>query len=35
VSGSSGRVATGAIDGIVRIWNLADGTLVREWPARP
>ncbi len=35
VSGSSGRIATGAIDGIVRIWNLADGTLIREWPARP
>ena len=32
---ASGRLATGAIDGEVRVFSLADGAFQRAWPARP
>ena len=35
VHAASRRIATGSIDGQVRVWNLDDGKLVKAWPARP
>lgn len=35
VDAAGGRIATGAIDGQVRLWSLADGALVKSWPASP
>lgn len=32
---TSNLLATGSLDGSVRIWNAADGALVRSWNARP
>ncbi|MDX1927631.1 MAG: c-type cytochrome domain-containing protein [Pirellulaceae bacterium] len=29
------QIASGSIDGIVRLWNAADGTLIREWRGAP
>ncbi|MEI8213338.1 MAG: c-type cytochrome domain-containing protein [Planctomycetota bacterium] len=35
VHSESGRVATGSLNGEVRIWNLADGALIHSFSARP
>lgn len=35
VHAASGRLATGSIDGEVRVFSLADGAFQRAWPARP
>jgi len=32
---ATGRLASGSIDGEVRVFTLADGTLVKAWPAKP
>ena len=32
---ASGRIASGALDGEVRVWNSGDGSLVKSWIARP
>jgi WD40 repeat protein len=32
---ASGRIASGALDGEVRVWNSGDGSLVKSWVARP
>ena len=29
------QIASGSIDGMVRLWNAADGTLIREWRGAP
>jgi len=29
------KVATGAHDGEIKIWNLVDGTLINSWIAQP
>ena len=29
------QIASGSIDGMVRLWNAADGTLIREWRGVP
>ena len=31
----TGRIASGSLDGEVRLWNAADGAVVKAWPARP
>lgn len=35
VDGGGQSIASGAFDGGVRIWNLADAAIVREWTAKP
>jgi len=35
VHAPSGRLATGSLDGEVRVFSLADGGFVKAWPARP
>ena len=32
---ATNRLATGGIDGSIRVWNAADGTLVKNWMAKP
>ena len=32
---ASGRIASGALDGEVRVWNSGDGSRVKSWVARP
>lgn len=32
---ASGRIASGAVDGEVRVWNSGNGTLVKSWIAKP
>ena len=32
---ASGRIASGSLDGEVRVWNSGDGSLVKSWIARP
>jgi len=34
-SPTTNKLATGGIDGSVRVWNAADGTLVKSWMAKP
>jgi len=33
--GSTARLATGGLDGSVRIWNFKDGSLIAQWLAKP
>ena len=35
VSSDQTRVATGAHDGEIKIWNLVDGALINSWIAQP
>lgn len=35
VHAATGRLASGSLDGEVRLFTLPDGTFVRAWPARP
>jgi len=35
VHANDAKVATGSHDGEIRVWNLADGTLISAWLARP
>ena len=35
VHAASGQMATGSLDGEVRVFTLADGKFVKAWPARP
>lgn len=32
---ATGRVATGSLNGEIRVWNLADGTMLQSWMAKP
>lgn len=32
---ATGKLATGAMDGSIRVWNLADGSLIKAWVAKP
>ena len=34
-SPTTNKLATGGIDGSVRVWNAADGSLLKNWVARP
>lgn len=33
--GATARLATGGLDGSVRIWNFKDGSLIAQWVAKP
>jgi WD40 repeat protein len=35
VHSGSGKIATGSMDGSIRIWNLSDAALVKAWIAKP
>ena len=35
IRGGTNRVAGGAMNAEVRLWNATDGTLIRNWTAKP
>jgi len=35
IHSGTGKVATGSMDGAIRVWNLSDGTLIKAWLAKP
>ncbi len=35
VHSGTGRLATGSMDGSIRVWNMADGALIKTWLAKP
>jgi len=31
----TGKIATGSMDGSIRLWNLSDGSFIKAWLAKP
>jgi len=32
---ATGKLATGSLDGSIRVWNLADAALIKTWVGKP